>query len=136
MGENIVSLILLLGFEVTMTKVGCYFLARVDVSRVLMVIKGFLIIGALGSTLVFSSCSSGPDLGRGRGQGHGKRGAGRFQEQDRDRDGRLNYQEFQQSPLASRASSSQAAFSQLDANRDGYLTKSELAAGRPQRRNR
>ena len=50
MGENIVSLILLLGFEVTMTKVGCYFLARVVVARVLMVIKGFLIIGALGST--------------------------------------------------------------------------------------
>lgn len=93
----------------------------------------------LASSLLLFSCTSNLNSSRPGapgGRGNGKSLADRFATNDSNNDGRLDYSEFQQTPIAKRNQDSAAAFKKIDQNGDQYLSKEELKAARKGPRNR
>ena len=81
-------------------------------------------------SLILISCNSSTSRNQGRAQHRGER----FAKNDINSDGKLDYNEFLNSPIAQRSSNTQATFNQIDQNGDQYLDKSELKTGHKPKR--
>ena len=86
-----------------------------------------LVLTLLASSLFLTSCSS--DSGRRGGLGNLKSKGDRFAKLDSSGDGQIDFSEFEQSPMAKKVGDAREAFTKLDSNSNGSISKEEMRAG-------